>query len=104
LRRRAVPIAKPARRIEVTEAVGKSVELFSIEYPDQDHGVGAVTVRFTDGTEVWVDLKPLVAVRPAVYACVQGDYECLKEYGTEILHPLDSEMVDDVVIRKAENS
>lgn len=80
-------MSKPAKKIEIVEAVGKSVELFSIEYPDQDHGAGAVTVRFTDGTEVWVDLKPLVAVRPSVYTCKDGDYECLKEYDAAVLDP-----------------
>jgi hypothetical protein len=91
-------VSKPAKKIDVAEAVGKSVATFRIEYPDDDRDGGAVTVRFTDGTEVCVGFKPLLAVRPSVHKYEDGDFECLKEYETKILHHPDTLITSDGTI------
>jgi hypothetical protein len=95
--------SRPAKKIDITEAIGKSVSQFKIEYPDDDRDGGAVVVQFTVGTEVCVEFQPLLAVRPSVHNCANGDSECLKQYHTRILHQPDTTITDEGTIYDIRN-
>ena len=76
-------MASPVRPSDVgtnfREAEGKVVAY--INYYSRPEVSQAVEVRFTDGTFLGFELRPLVQVRSAFNASIKGDVSCIRDYG-----------------------
>ena len=67
--------------IELKEARGKTVKKMTVEF-DPDYN--CVTVEFTDGTCMAVDVVPAVKIRPQFQNIKTGDTKILKTYRAHI--------------------
>lgn len=67
----------PKPWIELKEACGKKVKRMSVEF-DPDYN--CVTVEFTDGTAMSVDVLPAISFRPQFQHIGSGDTKILRTY------------------------
>lgn len=67
--------------VELREARGKKVKRMTVEF-DPDYN--CVTVEFTDGTAMSVDVVPAVSIRPQFQNIGSGDTKILRSYPKKI--------------------
>jgi hypothetical protein len=71
----------PKPWVELKEARGKKVKRMAVEF-DPDYN--CITVEFTDGTAMSVDVLSAVSVRPQFQHVGSGDTKILRSYREKI--------------------